>query len=143
MTAFKVDSDTVFWNRSLMGFGVRVNPSSDNVYVARARGPKGRKRVTVGRHGVIGTAEARRRAASIIMRIKLGEEPMPPLAARIPDGPTVANLAERCLEDHVTVDCKPTTARDARCVVYRYILPALGRLSLEAVEPGQVENLHQ
>ena len=74
------------------------------------------------------------------MRIKLGEEP---LAARMPDGPAVANLAERYLEDHVTVNCKPTTARDVRSVVYRYILPALGRLSLEAVEPGQVENLHR
>lgn len=100
--------------------------------------------MTVGRHGVIGTAEARRRAASIIVRIKLGEEPVPPLAARIPDGPTVANLAGRCLEDHVTVNCKPTTARgDARSVVYRYILPAVGRLPLEVVEPGQVENLHR
>lgn len=41
-----------------MGFGVRVNPSSDNVCVARVRSPKGRKRVTVGCHGVIGTAGA-------------------------------------------------------------------------------------
>lgn len=41
VTAFKVERDTVFWERSLIGFGVRVNPSSDKVYVARARGPKG------------------------------------------------------------------------------------------------------
>ena len=143
VTALKVERDTACWDRSPKGFGVRVNPSIDKVYVARARDPKGQKRVTVGRHGVIGTPEARRRAASIIVRIKSGEEPVPPLAARIPDGPTIADLAERYLEDHVTVNCKPTTGRDARSVVYRHILPALGRLPPGAVEPGQVENLHR
>ena len=45
VTAFKVERDTVFWDRSLMGFGVGVNPSSDNVCVAQARSPKGLKRV--------------------------------------------------------------------------------------------------
>ena len=72
VAALKVERSTVFWDQSFMGFGVRVYPSGGKVYVARAQGPKGkgRKHVTVGRHGVIGTAEARRRAASIIVRIK-------------------------------------------------------------------------
>ena len=100
--------------------------------------------MTVGRHGVIGTADARRRAASIIVRIKSGDEPVPPaVASRVPDGPTVAELAERYLEEHVAVNCKPATARDARSVMDRHILPALGLLPLRSVEPGQVENLHR
>ena len=34
-----VEKDTVFWDRELTGFGVRVYPSGGKVYVAQARGP--------------------------------------------------------------------------------------------------------
>ena len=51
--ALSVEKDTVFWDRELTGFGVRVYPTGGRVYVAQSRGPEGAKRVTVGRHGVI------------------------------------------------------------------------------------------
>ena len=63
VAALSAESDTVVWDRALTGFGVRVYPSGTRVYVVQARGPEGTKRITVGRHGVIGATEARRRAA--------------------------------------------------------------------------------
>ena len=48
-----VEKDTVFWDRELTGFGVRVYPTGSKVYIAQARGPEGPKRVAVGRQGVI------------------------------------------------------------------------------------------
>ena len=72
-----VHKDTVFWDRELTGFGVRVYPTGSKVYIAQARGPEGPKRVAVGRHGVIGAEQARQRAALIIARIKAGEEALP------------------------------------------------------------------
>ena len=39
--ALRVTRDTVFWDRDLTGFGVRVYPSGGKVYVAQARGPEG------------------------------------------------------------------------------------------------------
>ena len=75
LEALKTDRNTMFWDRELPGFGVRVHPSGRKVYVAqtRARG-KAAKRVTVGVHGVLTAEEARRRAALIIARIKAGEK---------------------------------------------------------------------
>ena len=35
--ALKVEKDTVFWDRDLPGFGVRVYPSGRKVYIAQAR----------------------------------------------------------------------------------------------------------
>ena len=144
VAALIVERDTVFWDRELKGFGVRIHPTGGKVYVAQARGPNGQKRVTVGRHPLIGAEQARQRAALIITRIKAGEEPVPlPLTAKFAGGPTVTDLARRYLEEHVAVRCKPKTARTTRSVVNRHIVPALGRLPLAAVERQHVMELHE
>ena len=143
VAALEVDRDTVFWDPELRGFGVRAYPGGGKVYVAQARGPEGPKRVTVGRHGVVNAEEARRRAALVIARVKAGEDPVSePLAAKLANGPTVADLAALYLEKHVAVRCKPKTAKTARTAVNRHIVPALGGLSLAAVERAQVTALH-
>ena len=142
--ALEVEKDTVFWDSELMGFGVRVYPSGSKYYVVQTRaGGAAAKRVTVGRHGVISAEEARRRAALVIARIKAGEEPTPePVARRLANGPTVAALAARYLEEHVAVRCKPRTRAMYRLVVEKYILPEFGQLSGLAVGQAQVAELH-
>ena len=147
VATLEVDRDTVFWDRDLTGFGIRVYPSGGKVYVAQARertGDRLPKRVTVGRHGVLNADEARQRAALIIARIRAGEDPVPlPLAARLNGGPTVADLAERYLEEHVEARLKPRTQASVRGVLRRHILPALGKVPLEAVERSHVVELHR
>ena len=138
-----VERDTVFWDRELTGFGVRVYPSGGKVYVAQARGPDGPKRVTVGRHRVLSAEQARQRAALVIARVKAGEPPVPePLAAKHGAGPTVGELAERFLEEYAAVRYKPGTLAWTRTVVYRYIVPEFGKLALATVERTQVRELH-
>ena len=144
VAALKVARDTVFWDRDLTGFAVRVYPTGGKVYIAQTRGPNGPKRVTVGRHDVLHADRARQRAVLIIARIKAGEEPVPlPLAARANGGPTVADLAARYLEEHVEVRLKPNTQRQVRGVLHRHILPALGKMPLVAIERAQVVDLQQ
>ena len=138
-----VEKDTVFWDRELTGFGVRVYPTGGKVYVAQARGPDGPKRVTVGRHGVLGAEQARQRAALIIARVKAGEAPVPePLAVKQAGGPTVSELAERFLEEHAAVRYKTGTIAWTRTVLGRYILPQFGKLPLTALERAQVVEFH-
>ncbi len=99
--------DTLFRDRTLTGFGVRVYPTGGKVYVAQARGPKGPKRVTVGRHGVLTAEQARQRAARLIARVKAGEAPTPePLTAPRTAAPTVRVLAERFLAEYAAVRYK-------------------------------------
>ena len=64
------------------------------------------------------------------------------LPARLNGGPTVADLAERYLEEHVAVRLKPRTQRRVRGILHNHILPALGRLPLAAVERSQVVEFH-
>ena len=138
----EVHKDTVFWDRELTGFGVRVYPTGSKVYIAQARGPEGPRRVAVGRHGVIHAEQARQRAALIIARIKAGETPVPE-PMKPSGGPSVAEVAARYLTEYVSVRCKPSTAAATRSVLEKHITPALGRLPLAAVERAQVAELHQ
>ena len=141
--ALRVARDTVFWDRELIGFGVRAYPSGSRVYVVQARGPEGSRRLTIGRHGVIGAEEARRRAALVIARVKAGEAPAPERDGAAPaNGPTVAEFAARYLEDHVAVRCKPKTAKTIRSAVRRHIVPALGGFSMAALGQARVAELH-
>ena len=139
-----VDKDTVFWDREVTGFGVRVYAGGAKVYVAQARGPDGPKRVTVGRHGVIGAEEARRRASLIVARIRAGEEPVPePLAAKLANGPKVAQLAARYMAEHVAVRCKANTERTFRSLLDRHVLPALGKVPVAAVGREEALAFHE
>ena len=145
VAALRVERDTVYWDRDLPGFGVRVYPGGGKVYIAQAREPdRTTRRVTVGRHDVLNADRARQRAAFIIARIRAGEDPVPlPLAARFNGGPTVADLAERYLEEHVEVRIKPGTQRRVRSMLHNHILPALGGMPLEAVERSDIVEFHQ
>ena len=138
----KVEKDTVYWDRELTGFGVRVYPTGSKVYVAQARGPEGPKRVAVGRHGVINADEARKRAAHIIARIKAGEEAVPEPMKPV-GGPTMAELCARYLTEYVAVRCKPGTAALYRSVINRHVLPAFGKRPLAALARAQVAEFHE
>ena len=140
--ALGAGKDMVYWDSALKGFGVRVYPSGAKVYVVQTRGPDGTKRVTIGRHGVITTDQARRRAALVLARIKAGEALGPAQAARSQSGPTVAEIAERYFLEYVSVHCKPRTAKAYRYLVERHILPAFGNLPVGALDRRHVSDLH-
>ena len=131
--------DTVFWDRDLPGFGVRIYPSGRKVYVVQCRARGAPKRVTLGRHGEMTPDQARETAATVIDRIKSGEDPMnPPPPPEI----TVADLAERYMSGHVALNCNAHTAGIYRGSLENHILPALGAMPIGAVDGGHVSVLH-
>ena len=138
--------DAIFWDRELPGFGVRVYPSGTRVYVVQTRAGGRSRRVTVGRHGALAAAEARRQAARIIAGIKIGDEPAP-----APAGPpqpeagaamTVAELAVLYLEEHVALHCKSGTLSLYRSVLHGRLLPELGEVPVAALTREHVAALH-
>ena len=137
------ERETLFWDRQLSGFGVRVYPSGAKVYLVQTRSGGTSRRVTIGRHGVLTADQARRKAAQVIADIKAGNEPSHANGASQGDtGPTVAEVAERYMREHVAVRCKPTTARMCRHTLDRHLLPAVGSLPLGAIGRERVASLH-
>ena len=131
--------DRIYWDRALAGFGVRVYPSGRKVYVVQARAGGGPRRATLGVHGELTPERARKRASAVLARIRAGGDPR---AAAAPEGPTVADLAERYMRVHVAAMCNAHTARIYRGSLDNHILPALGAMPLGAVEPAHVAALH-
>ena len=131
--------DAIFWDRDLAGFGVRVHTTGRKLYIVQSRGPAGLKRVTLGRVGNEPIDKHRREAAVVIDRIKRGEDAIP---SKPTPEPTVADLAERCLEKYVAVRCRPRTAKNYRLAIQHHILPALGKKALKDVGPKDVTALH-
>ncbi|MDE0332709.1 MAG: tyrosine-type recombinase/integrase [Nitrospinae bacterium] len=138
--ALEVDSkDAVFWDREVAGFGVRVHATGRKTYVVQSRGPSGPKRVTLGRHGELAVDEARKQAASLIDRIKRGEDIS---ATASETETTVAGLAERFMRTHVEKHLKPASASAYRTVLDKHILPVLGGMGLDEVGGAEVTAFH-
>ena len=134
------EREAVFWDHELLGFGVRVYPSGRKVYLVQTRSGGKSKRVTIGRHGVLTAEQARRKAAQLIASIKSGEELVRPQSP--PDaGPTIAEVAERYMKEHVAVRCKPSTARGCRYALDKYLLPVFGARPLGTIGREEVSAL--
>ena len=133
--------DAIFWDRDLPGFGVRVYPSGKKVFVVQTRAFGRSKRVTLGEHGApnFSVADARKKAAEVIARIKTGQPPVPPEPA--PD-PTVADLAERYQREHVAMRCKPLTVSHYRLMLRKHIVPAFGERLVADVEYKDILAFH-
>ena len=131
--------DAVFWDRELPGFGIRVYPSGRKIYVVQTRGPGGPKRVSLGRHGQLTADQARKQAAAVIDRIKLGGKPGSERSER---PMTVADLAERYMEAHVATNCNAHTQGIYRGALDNHILPTLGSLPIASVGRSEAAGLH-
>ncbi len=130
--------DTVFWDRELPGYGVRVYPSGRKVYVVQTRAAGRSRRVAVGRHGDIAPDRARKEAAKIIARLKAGS---PPVEAEPEPPPTVADLAGRYRREHVAMHCKPNTVKHYGLMLNKHIVPRLGDFKVAEVERKDILKL--
>ena len=131
------DRDTIFWDRALAGFGVRVYPSGRKVYVVQTRAGGAPRRVTIGVHGALDADGARKRAEAVIDIIKAGGDPAAPAG-----GLTLADLAERYMTGHVAANCNAHTAGIYRGSLDNHILPALGSMPLAAIGRAEIAALH-
>ena len=137
-------SDQFLWDTDLKGFGLKITPAGNRVYILQyRRGGRGAptKRVTIGRHGALTPEQARKQAARLAHAIAAGGDPAAARAAE-KSAPTIADLAARYLTEHVATKTKPRSAAEYQRLLRKIILPALGHRRVRDVARSDVSSLH-
>jgi Arm DNA-binding domain len=148
-------TDRFLWDTELKGFGLKVTPGGSKVYVLQYRkGGRVRmdgaassrrwhptKRVTIGQHGALTPEQAREKAKVLSAAVTSGGDPAALIAAE-KSAPTVTELAQRFLAEHVATKTKPSTAIEYRRMLETVICPAIGNKRARDVSRADVSRLH-
>ena len=133
------------WDDAVTGFGVRVRPTGSKSYVVVYRAGTGRgapvRRYTIGAVSKIAPEQARERAKTILGSVAHGHDPANEKAVER-DTPTVSELAERFMADHVKAKRKNRTADFYRDILNRIVKPAIGSTKADKLNRLQVNRLH-
>jgi len=134
--------NAVYFDDKLSGFGVRVMRTGRRFYFVQYRNSHGRTRwFTIGEHGKITVDDARIKARRIWQAVLDGADPAGERAAfRV--APTVNDLFDRYISEHVNEKNRPRTQVAFKGIVDRDLRPALGRLKVAAVTRQDIDRMH-
>lgn len=131
------------YDDNLAGFGLYVGPSGARSYFFEYRPGRGRgvakRRMTIGKHGVLTPDDARKEAVRLAGIVAAGGDP---LAERQRPGETVAEVAERYLAEHVAHRFKTKPAAEEARLLRAHVLPALGKRPIADVTRQDILRLH-
>ena len=126
------------------GFGVRVRPVAISyVVVYRAGAGRGApvRRYTIGAVGKIAPEQARARAKAVLGSVAHGHDPAGQKTTER-GVPTIAELADQFMAEHVEPKRKAGTAGFYRDILYRLVRPAISTTKADKLTRQQVGKLH-
>lgn len=138
-------SEFTLWDDTVSGFGVRVRPSGAKSYAVVYRAGAGCgapvRRYTIAAAGKIPPEHARIRAKVILGAVAHGHDPANQKTAER-GTPTIAELADRFMAEHVRAKRKVGTAEFYRDILDCIVKPALGTTKTDKLNRHQVSRLH-
>jgi integrase len=138
-------SEFTAWDDTVSGFGVRVRPTGAKSYVVVYRAGAGRgspvRRYTIAAVGKITPEIARARAKAILGAVVHGHDPASQRTAER-GTPTVAELADQFMTDHVLAKRKAGTAEFYQDILHRIVKPAVGTTKADKLSRLQIGKLH-
>jgi integrase len=138
-------SEFTVWDAAVSGFGVRVRPTGAMSYVVVYRAGSGRgapvRRYTIATVGKIAPEAARARAKTLLGSVAHGLDPAGQKTTER-GVPTVAELADRFMAEHVEPKRKGGTAEFYRDILDRLVKPAVGSTKADKLTRQQVGKLH-
>ena len=138
--------DRIVFDSQVSGLGLRITPTGTKIFVVQARIARRKRRITVGYAADMPLSKARTEAQQMIVAMRGGIDPTADQKARLRAAAarsvTFRDFSARWLTEHVSPKLKPRTAQGYKEILARHILPALGNLSIAAIDREQVERLH-
>ena len=134
--------DIILWDAELKGFGCKITPKGKRVYFAYYRTRTSiQRRPTIGAHGAVTCEQARETARQWLAEAATGGDPSAHRKAKR-DAPTMAEYAKRYLAEHARTKKKPLSVEADERNLRNHVLPALGRLKVDAVSRADVQRFH-
>jgi integrase len=141
----KLASGELIWDAgkgSVTGFGARRQRGPAVTYVFKYRNAGGQRWQTIGRHGSPWTPEtARVEAKRLTGEIATGGNPARERDTR-KAAPTLAEIAQRFLDQHANAKLRPRTAHEYKWLVEKMLVPALGSKRLAELTRNDVSVFH-
>lgn len=136
------DKEYVEWDGDLSGFGIRVRPTGRKSFIVWYRNETGRARkLTLGTYGQLTVAEARKMALGKLAEVAAGDDPAE-TKVKARGGVTVADLAERYMEQHARPKKKPLSIEGDQRFIDKVIAPKLGKRSVQDITRQDIAKLH-
>ena len=133
------------WDGKLPGFGVRVRPTGAMSYIVVYRAGSGRgapvRRYTLAAVGKIAPEGARSRAQAILGSVAHGHDPASEKSAER-GTPTVVELSDRFMAEHVEPKRRPGTAAFYRHILNKIVKSEFGAAKADKVTRAQLAKLH-
>jgi integrase len=138
-------TEFTLWDAAVSGFGVRVRPTGAMSYVVVYRAGSGRgapvRRFTIAAVGKITPERARARAKGILGSVAHGNDPAGQKSTER-GVPTVAELADRFMAEHVEPKRKSGTTEFYRYILEGIVKPAVGTTKADKLTRLQLGKLH-
>lgn len=134
----------VVWDDQLTGFGLQVFPSGTKTFLLNYRTAAGdQRRIKLGRWTPrgYGADDARAAALAKLAAIQTGADPRAEIKAKRIE-PTVGQVLDRYLTEHVSRRNKPSTRRRVEQLVKMRLRPAFGSLRLSMLTPAAIRQWH-
>ncbi len=128
------------WDTELAAFGLRIYPSGRKSFVV-SYWSRGRRRFfTLGQFGRLTVQQAREAALEVFLQVRRGEDPSGDRRSA-KHAPTMADLADRHIEDHAKIKNKARSAKRARQLWDRCVLPKHGKRKVADIQRADVAKL--
>lgn len=139
------DKPTIYFDADVRGFGLRIMPTGAASWIVEYRpgvGGRGvaKRRLKIGTLQTHSPEQARADAQETLARVTLGGDPSK-LRREIRNLPTIAELAEDFLSEHVEVKRKPKTVVEYRSIIERFIIPSIGSIQAISLTPDDCSKL--
>ena len=133
--------DYIAWDNDVPGFGVRVMPSGRKSFVLQYRAGRRSRRMVLGYVNVVTPEQARAMAIQHLAALRQGVDPLAERDAG-GDAVTVKDLATRFDAEHIAVHLKPSTQKEYRRSLKKFILPFFGNRPIAEVSREEVARFH-
>ena len=128
------------WDTETAGFGLRLYPTGRKTFLITYRARGKQRFYTLGPFGILTLPQARAKAIKFLAQILDGDDPSERRRADR-KAPTLSDLADRHIEEHVKIKNKARSAKRARQLWDRCVLPKLGKRKVADLQRAEIARL--